>query len=107
EVDDEGNPHALFNTHKAKPGQVLDSTKTDGSVVDFKAYNEDVFALYDEDTGDVILKDNSLKLFTLEDDEPVKVEIYFWLEGCDEDCANNLVGQSLETLSIKFVGKVR
>lgn len=36
---------------------------------------------------------------------PVQVDVYVWLEGCDEDCANNLANTNLESLALHFAGK--
>lgn len=104
EPDESHNPRGQFNTYNATTGQVLDSTKNDGSVVDFKPLTKENLASYDENIGEVKINNGSEKMITLNRGEVVKVDVYFWLEGCDEDCFNNLVGKSLETLSMKFVG---
>ena len=56
------------------------------------------------------LKGNSRALFTLKGGEnggygqPVEVEVYLWLEGCDLDCTWNLMGQTLKNLTLSFAG---
>lgn len=104
EPDQDHNPQAKFNTFNASIGQVLDSSKKDGSTVDLKTFSSKNYASYDISTGEVTIEAESKKLITLENSKTVRVDIYFWLEGCDEDCYNNLVGKSLETLSMRFVG---
>ena len=37
----------------------------------------------------------------------VEVEVYIWLEGCDEDCTGNLSGTTLQNLALSFAGIVR
>lgn len=106
------NPEAHYNTKNGSAGDVLDSTKSDGSVVPFTPLNSNNYCLYDEESGQVTLKPESVKLCTLpaaaEGDEhstPVQVDVYVWLEGCDEDCTNNLCGTNLQSLALHFAGK--
>ncbi|MEE0301371.1 MAG: hypothetical protein UD162_06605 [Blautia sp.] len=56
------------------------------------------------------MKDSSLKLCTITGagdgavGTPVEIEIYIWLEGCDEDCTANLCSQTLRNLAVSFAG---
>ena len=56
------------------------------------------------------MKDSSLKLSTITGagdgavGTPVEIEIYIWLEGCDEDCTANLCSQTLRNLAVSFAG---
>ena len=36
--------------------------------------------------------------------KPVKVDVYIWLEGCDEDCVGNLNRTTLKELALSFAG---
>ncbi len=112
ELSQEHNPQARYNTEKGSAGDVLDSTKTDGSVVAFSPLNSSNYCLYDESTGQITLQPDSKLLCTLpaasegaEHGTPVQVDVYVWLEGCDEDCTNNLSSTNLESLALRFVGK--
>lgn len=113
EISDMKNPEAEYNTATGKEGYVLDSTKTDGTTVPFTPYNKDAYCKYDKNTGVVTLKENSLKLCTVEGNgngnpgTPVRVDVYIWLEGCDEDCVDNLCNETLEKLAVSFAGIVR
>lgn len=123
--DENGNyPEYIFEvTSKASPyrnsgdngdrfpsdDHVLDSTKTDGSTIVFHPYNSENFCNYDSSSGAVTLKPDSLRLFTLKGGdegygEPVEVEVYLWLEGCDLDCNLEIAGTTLETLTLSFAG---
>lgn len=111
-ISDKKNPQADYNTAKGKEGDVLDCTKTDGTTVTFTPYTADAYCIYDKNTGEVTLKKNSLKLCTVSGQdksvgEPVQIDIYIWLEGCDEDCTGNLSSQTLKNLSVSFAGVVK
>lgn len=111
-ISDKKNPQADYNTARGKEGDVLDSTKTDGSTVAFTPYTSDAYCNYDQNTGEVTLKPNSLKLCTISGNngsagEPVQIDLYIWLEGCDEDCTGNLSSQTLKNLSVSFAGVVQ
>ena len=91
---------------------MLDCTKTDGTTVAFTPYTSDAYCVYEQNTGEVTLKKNSLKLCTVSGQdkaagEPVQIDIYIWLEGCDEDCTGNLSSQTLKNLSVSFAGVVK
>ena len=104
-ISDAKNPKKEYNTANGYEGCVLDCTKDDGSVVEFTPLNSSNFCFYDKNTGAVSLKTNSLRLCELEaNDEAVQVDIYIWLEGCDEDCFNNLCGTTLKNISVSFAG---
>lgn len=110
EISDKKNPQADYNTATGQEGYVLDSSRTDGSTVSFSPYTSDSYCEYDQNTGIVTLKNNSLKLCIISGTEdgkagiPVEVEIYIWLEGCDEDCTLNLCSQTLRNLAVSFAG---
>ena len=111
-ISDKKNPKAEYNTAKGKEGDVLDCTKTDGTTVPFTPYTSDAYCNYNKNTGEVVLKNGSLKLCTISGNsgsagEPVQIDIYFWLEGCDVDCTNNLGSQTLKNLSVSFAGVVK
>lgn len=113
ELSQDRNPEANYNTATGQQGYVLDSTKTDGSTVPFTNLLSAVnYCNYDEESGEVTLKPASQKLCTLpaaangaDHSTPVQVDVYVWLEGCDEDCTNNLCGTNLDSLALHFAGK--
>ena len=112
ELTQDSNPQARYNTQNGSAGDVLDSTKTDGSTVAFTPLNSANYALYDEATGQVSLQDASTLLCSLPaaangeaHGTPVQVDVYVWLEGCDADCTNNLASTNLESLALHFAGK--
>lgn len=109
-ISDKKNPEAQYNTFSGSEGYVLDSSKTDGTTVPFNPYTSDEYCIYNKDTGEITLKNNSVRLCTISGDgagnpgTPVQVDVYIWLEGCDEDCTLNLCGETLEKLAISFAG---
>lgn len=109
-ISDKKNPEAEYNTATGQEGYVLDCTKTDGSTVPFTPYTSDAYCIYNQNTGAVTLKNNSLKLCTIsgtgdgKTGTPVEIELYIWLEGCDEDCTLNLCSQTLKNLAVSFAG---
>ncbi len=112
ELSDAHNPQAQYNTYNGQEGDVLDSTKRDGSTVAFVPLTSANYCVYDESTGQVSLQPNTVKLCTLpaaaqgaEHGTPVQVDVYVWLEGCDEDCTNNLCSTNLQSLALHFAGK--
>ena len=112
-IDDVTNPQGQFNTYtdldyRNNPNIVLDSTKNDGSTVYFKPYDEDNYVNYDADQAMVYLNPQSTSICTLQGDgTPVRVDVYFWLEGCDPDCYGNLAGQSLDKMALSFAGYIQ
>lgn len=111
EITDKHNPQAEYNTLKGESGCVLDSSKTDGSVVEFSPLNSTNYAIYDSDTGKVSLKADSTKICTLpaaedgaEHGTSVQVDVYVWMEGCDPDCTGGVGGSNLNSLSFRFAG---
>lgn len=112
-ISDKKNPEAHYNTATGKEGYVLDSSKRDGTTVPFTPYTSEAYCIYDKDTGKVTLKKTSKKLCTISGDgsgkpgTPVQIEVYIWLEGCDEDCTVNLCGETLKKLAVSFAGVVQ
>ena len=113
EISDKKNPEADYNTATGEEGYVLNSSSTDGSTLSFSPYTSDSYCEYNQNTGAVTLKNNSLKLCNISGAEdgtagtPVEIEIYIWLEGCDEACTGNLAGTTLQNLALSFAGVVR
>lgn len=109
-ISDKKNPEAEYNTATGRDGYVLDSARKDGSTTAFTPYTSDAYCIYNQNTGEVTLKKNSLKLCTIsgagggKTGTPVEIEIYIWLEGCDEDCTSNLCSQTLKNLAVSFAG---
>ncbi len=109
-ISSKKNPEAEYNTATGQEGYVLDSSRTDGTTVPFTPYDQNAYCNYNKDTGVVTLKNNSLKLCTLSGagngkaGQSVEIEIYIWLEGCDEDCTANLCSQTLKNLALSFAG---
>lgn len=109
-ISDKKNPQAEYNTATGREGYVLDCTRTDGSTVPFAPYTSDAYCIYNQNTGEVTLKNNSRKLCTIsgngdgQSGAPVEIELYIWLEGCDEDCTLNLCSQTLRNLAVSFAG---
>lgn len=112
-ISDKKNPQAQYNTDDGEEGHVLDSTRTDGTTVPFTPYTSDAYCNYNKSTGEVTVKQNSQKICTVSGDgegkagRSVEVEVYIWLEGCDEDCTSNLSGTTLQNLALSFAGIVR
>ena len=108
-ISDASNPQKQYNTFTGQEGYVLDSTKTDGSTVPFTPYTPVNFCDYDSTTGVASVRDGSVPLFTVAGSngsfgEPVELDIYIWLEGCDEDCTANLMGTTLSNIALGFAG---
>ena len=112
-ISDKKNPEASYNTATGKEGYVLDGVKKDGTTVPFSPYTSDAYCIYDKNTGAVTLKKTSEKLCIITGDghgkpgTPVQIEVYIWLEGCDEDCTVNLCGETLKKLAVSFAGIVQ
>lgn len=110
EINEGKNPEAEYNTATGQEGYVLDSSKDDGTTIPFTPYTGRNFCSYDQETGAVTLQENSLALFSVEGGDqvafgqPVQVDIYIWLEGCDEDCTRNLCSMTLRNLALSFAG---
>ncbi|MCR4770753.1 MAG: hypothetical protein K5855_00440 [Oscillospiraceae bacterium] len=108
-ISDKKNPQKDYNTFNGYEGCVLDSSRTDGTTVEFTPLTSDNYCLYDHMTGAVELKPDSRVLCTLHGKngghgDPVRVDVYIWLEGCDEDCTNNLCATTLKELALGFAG---
>ena len=109
EINNAKNPEAEYNTQHGQDGNVLNSTKKDGTIVPFTPYNSDNFCIYNVGESTASLKENSVALCTVEGKngsygEPVQIDIYIWLEGCDSDCTNNLCARTLKNLALSFAG---
>jgi hypothetical protein len=103
------NPQAEYNTATGQEGYVLDCTRTDGATVAFSPYTSDNFCQYNAETGEVSLGQDSAALCTISGTDgdygdPIQVDIYIWLEGCDKDCTSNLCSTTLKNLSLSFAG---
>ena len=112
ELSDAKNPQAEYNTKNGQQGHVLDSSKTDGTTVEFDPYTKKNYCEYSSADNTVTTTDDSLMLCTVpgtdkpgEAGEAVQIDVYLWLEGCDEDCVGNLAGKTLSDVSISFAGK--
>lgn len=109
-ISDKKNPEAEYNTATGQEGYVLDASRKDGTTVPFKPYTSDEYCIYNKETGAVKRKDGSLKICTISGaadgsvGESVEIELYIWLEGCDEDCTSNLCRQTLRNLAVSFAG---
>ena len=108
-ISDASNPQKAYNTLTGEEGWVLDSTKADGTTVPFEPYTGANYCDYNSVTGVASLRDDSVPLFTVSGSngdfgEPVQLDIYIWLEGCDEDCTANLVGTTLSNIALGFAG---
>lgn len=112
ELSQAHNPQARYNTLNGQAGDVLDSTRSDGATVTFAPLTSENYCQYNDDTGEITLLTNSTRLCSLpaaaqgaDHGTPVQVDVYVWLEGCDEDCTNNLANTNLESLALHFAGK--
>ena len=109
-ISDAKNPQKLYNTATGEEGCVLDSTRDDGATVPFTPYTRDNFCLYDRASATASLRDGAVAICSVSGAEghsfgtPVQVDVYIWLEGCDEDCTDNLINETLNKISIGFAG---
>lgn len=110
ELSDQKNPTAEYNTITGQEGWVLDSTRDDGTTVKLDPLTKDNFTSYDSATGVVTKTENAKKLFEIAGDgsgepgQPVQVDVYIWLEGCDEDCTGYLGSLALRNFAVSFAG---
>lgn len=108
EINKAANPDGVYNTATGEQGYVLDSTKTDGTTIPFaNLLGPDNYVDYDVFDSAVTLRENSVPLFMLDGNgiaycDPVQVDVYIWLEGCDMDCYNNICNQTLKKISLSF-----
>ena len=109
-INEEKNPKKEYNTYTGQDGWVLDSTKVDGTTLPFAPYTAANYCDYDINTGVASLRDGSVPLLTIAGGsaggfgEPVQLDVYIWLEGCDEDCTANLMGTTLSNIALGFAG---
>lgn len=110
-INEGDNPEAEYNTATGREGYVLDCTRTDGTTVPMEnLYTSANFCNYDNNTGETSLKEKSISLFEVAGNgqndygEPVQVDVYVWLEGCDKDCTSNLCNTVLKNLALSFAG---
>jgi len=106
-ISDAKNPMKEYNTATGEEGYVLDSTKTDGTTVRFVPCTPANFCRYDPETGLTTLNADSIPLLTLTGGsgrytDIVQVDVYIWLEGCDEDCTKSLCDTTLKNVSVSF-----
>ena len=111
QLNPDPNPNADDNAaRQPEGGYVLDSSKTDGSTLPFTPLGRENLCSYNREDGVVTVNPNSVKLCTIQGGDhgeygnPQKLDIYLWLEGCDEDCTLNLVAQTLLNLALGFAG---
>ena len=111
ELNKASNPDRIGDngSEKAEGYYVLDSTKNDGTVVPFTPLDDSALCNYDPATGAASRKENSVKICTLtgpggQYSEPVSVDVYLWLEGCDEDCTLNLATHTMRNIALSFSG---
>lgn len=109
-ISDKSNPEKLYNTATGEEGFVLDSTKTDGTTVSFTPYTSKNYCLFDGESNTASLQADSVAICSVSGDgnngfgTPVQVDVYIWLEGCDEDCRDNLINETLKNIAIRFAG---
>lgn len=110
-INTDHNPNADDNGAKEpQGGYVLRHDRTDGSTVAFTPYTSANFCIYDPSSGAVTVPDGAVALCTISGDghggygTPVKLDIYLWLEGCDEDCTLNIAGKTMTNLALSFAG---
>lgn len=108
EISDKKNSMKEYNTATGQEGFVLDASRKDGTTVAFKPYTKADYCNYNKETGTLTVG-NALKLCTVSGNSggygtPVEIEIYIWLEGCDEDCTTSLCNQTLKNVAISFAG---
>ena len=107
-ISDAKNPEKQYNTYTGMEGYVLDSTRTDGTTLPFTPYTSANYCAYDKETGVTTLNSDSVALCRLEGGQggefgtPVQMDVYIWLEGCDEDCIINLNNTTLKNLALSF-----
>ncbi len=108
DIDPEGvNPAAQYNTATGEEGHVLDHRYIDGTTIPFTPLTSANYVDYDKMTAIVTLKEKSEKIVTLTGgDDPVRVDIYIWVEGCDKDCTNEMMGRTLRDVSTSFAAIV-
>jgi len=107
-INDAKNPEKQYNTATGSEGSVLDSTRDDGTTVVFTPYTKANFCDYDSNSGVTKLRTDSRAVCQVpagtggEYGEAVQLDVYIWLEGCDEDCTINLSAQTLKNLALSF-----
>ena len=81
-----------------------------GVMTPFSPLTADNLCECNSETDSVALKENSTLIGVISGNgksgygEPLKVDVYLWLEGCDRDCTLNLESQTMELLALKFAG---
>lgn len=105
-ISNEKNPNLQYNTIIGKEGDVIASVNSDGSpnMVTLEPLTDENYCAYDKLTGVVSLKPDSRMICRVTPDEAVQVDVYIWLEGCDEDCTGSLAAQTLKNLALSFAG---
>lgn len=104
-ISDAKNPEREYNTASGSEGHVLDSSKTDGSTVAFAPYTSANYCVYNSGIGLATSKPGSVAIGQFKGDgTPVQVDVYIWLEGCDEDCTLSLASTTLKNVALSFAG---
>ena len=111
EVNTADNPNAGDNAAKEpQGGYVLDSTKSDGTTLPFAPYTQENFCIYNKEDGTVSVPEGAVRLCTVSGNgqggygAALKLDIYLWLEGCDEDCTQNLINTTMKNLALSIAG---
>jgi len=107
EINPEGSvSDPQYNTATGKEGYVIDSTKHDGSTIQFEPYTPDNYYYKEEPDGtSFTVNPNRKKICTCPGSEsgfgdPVRIDVYIWMEGCDKDCYGQ-VG-NLSNINVEF-----
>jgi len=108
-TDESGAKHVQnpdYNTWTGVDGHVLNTNPgaEPNSTIEFHPLTRDNYCEINEETGDVIVKEGLSKLICTCGETPVKIKLYFWLEGCDADCTLDLLGATLKDVAINFAG---
>lgn len=109
QINKDSHEKAEYNTWQGEEGYVLDSTRTDGTVVKFdRLLDESNYCSYNDSLGQTEINEKSKALFSVAGNgsggfgEAVQVDVYIWLEGCDRDCTKAICGTTLKNLALSF-----
>lgn len=108
EIDKSHHGGSYNNTINASydDSYVLNSV---GTPVTFSPYSSDNYCIFDDTTGLVTLKADSQKLCTVSGagggyGEAVQIDVYIYLEGCDQDCTSSIGNTTLSDIALHFAG---